>query len=594
MLQGKIIEPLSPPSSPRMSAQDYKPALPGWQAHPDHQPSFGQGYSHAPSQYQTPQEPMPNSHVLSAPQGPSLRSYKTSPYPLNAQYSAGSTAPGAYAQHASSEGKPHATSQANTGPGQQTLGESLPGSPSSHMSPHSQGIDPDDEIADDDDDASGEADDGENKVPMTAAEIRNQKRKMKRFRLTHNQTRFLMSEFSRQAHPDAAHRERLSREIPGLSPRQVQVWFQNRRAKLKRLTAEDRERMMKSRALPDNFDMTPSLHNNYGAAPGGITPGASPASYGTVIHQPGHIRPLTLDTLRRGDMGPSYVSPTGIPPGMTSMAYTPPHSATDTMSPVSRPPEGAAYGYTPRSNVDSPQRAMFPGPPPSYTSQYSQPPRLPVHDRFRRASGETATSSPLRSSMSYGSLSGESSQHPSEARTPGLSASEGQGYISQQDAQRNMPPPSGPYGLGLPPYGFPSYQSSVRPAQPPTSGAPSIDMINAYHRDSQQLLSQHPSSFPEYQQYHNPTPYSTPQMPHYANFGNQFAPSSSYSGPYMQRSEQQQQAQPQQPNHHQPQAQQPTAPVAPGIAQRPSYPGQRSNESEGEHSDGGVPITSSY
>lgn len=46
--------------------------------------------------------------------------------------------------------------------------------------------------------------------------------------LTHNQTRFLMSEFARQAHPDAAHRERLSREIPGLSPRQVQVWFQNR------------------------------------------------------------------------------------------------------------------------------------------------------------------------------------------------------------------------------------------------------------------------------------------------------------------------------------------------------------------------------
>lgn len=51
--------------------------------------------------------------------------------------------------------------------------------------------------------------------------------------LTHNQTRFLMSEFTRQAHPDAAHRERLSREIPGLTPRQVQVWFQNRYAPAK-------------------------------------------------------------------------------------------------------------------------------------------------------------------------------------------------------------------------------------------------------------------------------------------------------------------------------------------------------------------------
>lgn len=48
------------------------------------------------------------------------------------------------------------------------------------------------------------------------------------FRLTHAQTRYLMSEFARQAHPDTVQREKLSRDIPGLSPRQVQVWFQNR------------------------------------------------------------------------------------------------------------------------------------------------------------------------------------------------------------------------------------------------------------------------------------------------------------------------------------------------------------------------------
>ncbi|KAL8871411.1 MAG: hypothetical protein Q9174_002746 [Haloplaca sp. 1 TL-2023] len=100
----------------------------------------------------------------------------------------------------------------------------------------------------------------------SAAERRAEKRKMKRFRLTHTQTRFLMSEFARQAHPDAAQRDRLSREIPGLSPRQVQVWFQNRRAKLKRLTADDQERMLKSRALPDGFNSTQALHYPHDAA----------------------------------------------------------------------------------------------------------------------------------------------------------------------------------------------------------------------------------------------------------------------------------------------------------------------------------------
>jgi hypothetical protein len=101
------------------------------------------------------------------------------------------------------------------------------------------------EDEEDDDDDMLDVEDGS--APQTAAERRAERRKMKRFRyasilyhaltflqandrdsLTHQQTRFLMSEFAKQAHPDAAHRERLSREIPGLSPRQVQVWFQNR------------------------------------------------------------------------------------------------------------------------------------------------------------------------------------------------------------------------------------------------------------------------------------------------------------------------------------------------------------------------------
>lgn len=104
------------------------------------------------------------------------------------------------------------------------------------------------DIKDEEDDGIEDEEEGEHDMtapPMTAAERSAAKRKMKRFRysrrgstktgphltgsrLTHQQTRFLMSEFVKQPHPDAAHRERLSREIPGLSPRQVQVWFQNR------------------------------------------------------------------------------------------------------------------------------------------------------------------------------------------------------------------------------------------------------------------------------------------------------------------------------------------------------------------------------
>lgn len=107
----------------------------------------------------------------------------------------------------------------------------------------------------------------------TPSDGKLEKKKMKRFRLTHNQTRFLMSEFTRQAHPDAAHRERLSKEIPGLTPRQVQVWFQNRRAKLKRLTSNDRERMLKSRALPDDFDTTQVLRTPFDHKSTSETPG---------------------------------------------------------------------------------------------------------------------------------------------------------------------------------------------------------------------------------------------------------------------------------------------------------------------------------
>ncbi|PNY27369.1 Homeobox-leucine zipper protein HDG11 [Tolypocladium capitatum] len=146
--------------------------------------------------------------------------------------------------------------------------------------------------------------------PQTMAERLAARRKMKRFRLTHQQTRFLMSEFAKQPHPDAAHRERLSREIPGLSPRQVQVWFQNRRAKIKRLTADDRDRMIRMRAVPDDFDNVQALHSPYGAVHGiggTLSPGdAANPSYGNHM-----LRPLMVDVRRQED---AYMSPTALTP----------------------------------------------------------------------------------------------------------------------------------------------------------------------------------------------------------------------------------------------------------------------------------------
>lgn len=200
----------------------------------------------------------------------------------------------------------------------------------------------DDELMDDEDMLDIEGDgEGETSRPMTAAERTAARRKMKRFRLTHQQTRFLMSEFAKQPHPDAAHRERLSREIPGLSPRQVQVWFQNRRAKIKRLTADDRDRMIKMRAVPDDFDNVQALHSPYGAVHTINTPPITPhIDFQTQSYAEHMIRPLMLDTIRRGD-GDANMSPTGMNPSFGGIGYS--QSSPDMLSPMSATSNDRGY-----------------------------------------------------------------------------------------------------------------------------------------------------------------------------------------------------------------------------------------------------------
>ncbi|KAF7543927.1 hypothetical protein G7Z17_g10350 [Cylindrodendrum hubeiense] len=260
--------------------------------------------------------------------------------------------------------------------------------------------DEDDEF-DEDDMLDGEGD----LSSQTAAERTAARRKMKRFRLTHQQTRFLMSEFAKQPHPDAAHRERLSREIPGLSPRQVQVWFQNRRAKIKRLNADDRDRMIKMRAVPDDFDNVQALHSPYGAVHGLGTPMPSPGDLGAQSYAQHMIRPLIVD-VRRG-AGNDHSSPTGLTPGFGGIGFNP--TGPDMMSPISpapndRYPYGSHFSapmnggprtsnpYGSQNGLESPLEANRQSPHPLQPSQ--------LRDSISRARSESAQS-PLRSSMAW-------------------------------------------------------------------------------------------------------------------------------------------------------------------------------------------------
>ncbi|KAH7490440.1 hypothetical protein IWW34DRAFT_790555 [Fusarium oxysporum f. sp. albedinis] len=258
---------------------------------------------------------------------------------------------------------------------------------------------------DDDDMLDGE---GEHSA-QTPAERAAARRKMKRFRLTHQQTRFLMSEFAKQPHPDAAHRERLSREIPGLSSRQVQVWFQNRRAKIKRLNADDRDRMIKMRAVPEGFDNVQALHSPYGAVHGMNAPMPSPGHFNTQSYAQHMIRPLIVDG-RRHDTS-EHASPTAMTPGFGGMGYSPAGSLTSSglASPLSpAPSDRYPYGGHFTAPLTGSPRTSHPfaqhhGPGTPVEIHRSSPQPIPpplLRDPLCRARSESSQS-PLRPNMPW-------------------------------------------------------------------------------------------------------------------------------------------------------------------------------------------------
>lgn len=280
-----------------------------------------------------------------------------------------------------------------------------------------------------------------------------------------------MSEFTRQAHPDAAHRERLSKEIPGLSPRQVQVWFQNRyedctwtrfalsivyleicrRAKLKRLTSDDRERMLKSRALPEDFDMTQALHSPYGGQHAIGTPLASPVSY--LPYADGSlVRPLMSEGMRRQSEDESTTSPMSVGSAYGNF-FTPPGSApgSENLSPVSTTSDRTHFSVAPHSQNTSPRNSNPFIRSSSFSTAYHPNPHIPrlqMHDRMVGMGRSRAESlgSPLRSSMSY---TGNALDYGENQDPTNLNSNNDIRQVPEHHVPQPVPESAArPYGLG--------------------------------------------------------------------------------------------------------------------------------------------------
>lgn len=340
---------------------------------------------------------------------------------------------------------------------------------------------------------------------------------------------------------------------------------------------------------------------------------ASPGNYASFGEASG-ARPLTLDTLRRvpdyQPFAPQFSSPTNITPALGAFAFTPPQSATDTMSPASAFSNASSIAF---STQESPRRQPY-GFPMSSQSQYGaqQPyvPRLGLHDRLSRPLGESA-GSPLRTSMSYSGFEADAAAHDQPSQRASSFSEQSSLVHSRPQQHRSLTGPSGPgpgpYGLGftcglsknvriLPltdvivDGNMPSYQSSEQQQQQPQHSLPNTDVRRAaglqpYRRSSSHLAGPPIVSYSPYQ----PAQFTTPQTQAYSHFTNHF------QTPHFQdQFAHPGQVQQQHSGLHQ-QTSQHYAPI-PSQQQHLVPLGSSAEEEgeEGDNSDGGVPVPVSY
>lgn len=158
------------------------------------------------------------------------------------------------------------------------------------------------------------------------------------------------------------------------------------------MSSDDRERMMKSRALPEEFPTIQTLHT-YGRGIVG-TPVGSPTEYSPTASAGGIYRP---DPLRRRHFEDEVaVSPTTPGYGLSFAPNTP--TSSELISPISASGERPSYHLSYMTAPLGPQQR---GNPFSRTSEAYRHPSVP-RLQLRDTSSTTETAgSPLRSSTPY-------------------------------------------------------------------------------------------------------------------------------------------------------------------------------------------------
>lgn len=145
--------------------------------------------------------------------------------------------------------------------------------------------------------------------PPRKSTLTQQQKNQKRQRATQDQLLTLEVEFNKNPTPTALVRERIAQEI-SMTERSVQIWFQNRRAKIKNIAKRSIESGEDCDSIPDSMRQYLAMHA-YGPKPMGGMPG-QPFPYnngglmlntdttsGKTVIQHFHCRSLSIGTWRR-------------------------------------------------------------------------------------------------------------------------------------------------------------------------------------------------------------------------------------------------------------------------------------------------------